>query len=378
MNLYKEFLALGEKDNVLYYKDKNRFNPIKDPNKSWNFIERYFELSSKNSVLPDKKKELKEKGKNKHTVSMYFLGVLTEKLFSNKINQFLDHIRPKEHNYNYKLVWFLSCLFHDMYWIEEKNNKTLKKYNNCDNKKYFKDLIYNNKISCENLLFNHKLKSKSNYKNNKNFKNFKTTYSKETVENYFKFRFKEHNCIDHGINAGVVFFDQLKKNYKNKYNKYNKNKYNNDNYFELDENNGLGQKIWRKNHIDLYAYVSDSIVSHNIWFSNNNKKLYKKYELDELIRDQKDRISLDKNPLLFRLGILDTIEPVKFFNEFNFEYVLKNIDIVINIKKNYLKLKINDSAIFNYYNWFNKIKSLENWLKVKINIESKKIKIKFL
>ena len=134
-------------------------------------------------------------------------------------------------------------------------------------------------------------------------------------------------------------------------------------------------KTWRRDHLDHYAYISDCIISHNIWFGKGKYiPKYKNYGLEELIESNAEKVSINNNPLLFMLGVIDTIEPVKFFNNFNPKYVLKNIDI--DIEDKLIKIKVSNSAIFNYLEWFKKIKSMEEWLEVYIKISREELKIK--
>ena len=69
---------------------------------------------------------------------------------------------------------------------------------------------------------------------------------------------------------------------------------------------------------------------HNIWSSGEKEEIKEKYKdlgLESLITGESDifPISIKDNPLLFLLGLVDTIEPIKTFNCLEPQYVLENI-----------------------------------------------------
>lgn len=69
---------------------------------------------------------------------------------------------------------------------------------------------------------------------------------------------------------------------------------------------------------------------HNIWSSGEKEEIKEKYRnlgLESLITGESDifPISIKDNPLLFLLGLVDTIEPIKTFNCLEPQYVLENI-----------------------------------------------------
>ena len=71
----------------------------------------------------------------------------------------------------------------------------------------------------------------------------------------------------------------------------------------------------KENRDNIGLYV-ECIARHNMWFaSDDTKQTYKDYGLDELIPkpDNSHRISFSKQPLLFLLCLLDTLEPLKAY-----------------------------------------------------------------
>lgn len=260
------------------------------------------------------------------------------------------------YRYDYTYTWFITCLFHDFSWIHE-TDRLKDDFDNPENC-YDKNLI--SRYDIKHDLFNHKLVSGNN---------FNTHYKKDTIINYFYYRCEIWGKADHGITAGMMLFDRLVENYCDKWKEFEKFNQKHDYCFECFEYN---HKAWRREHWDHFAYIADSIVSHNIWFGSD-EIIYKKYKLEEVTQASAKKVSMKDNPLLFILGFLDTIEPIKFYSDFSPEYIWDNIDIECN--KTDVTIKVSDNAIFNYLEWFNKIDSLKDWLDLEISIEKRKLLI---
>lgn len=61
--------------------------------------------------------------------------------------------------------------------------------------------------------------------------------------------------------------------------------------------------------------MADCIISHNIWKSDScSKSKYLDYGLEKLT-DNFEKITYKKNPILYILSIIDTIEPFKIYNQ---------------------------------------------------------------
>lgn len=191
--------------------------------------------------------------------------------------------------------------------------------------------------------------------------------------------------MDHGILGGYILFDRLKKNYYRAREEYFYSSIKqcvNSFKLEKDKFNYKGLE-WREEHLDHFAIIADSIIAHNIWFSNR-RKLYYKYQLEPLITSKINKIRLYENPLYFFLGLLDTIEPTKRFNN-EPDKVLEAINItcvdnsvIIEILNDYLLKSSSYKGKSNYETWINGIIDLENWLDVivTINKDQKAIIIK--
>lgn len=360
MSLYDELLKVYENENTHYYNRIN-VNPIKTPNESFQFIKQYFSEGFKSKVFdfPIEKK-FKCNGKHKHTVSLYYLGILMRDLVEKELEEFLiKNIcknNSKKLGFDFSYIWFLCCLYHDVAYVYE--NEAI-----ISSDIELKDFL-DKELEIKHDVYDSKLNS-SSYKR----------YPKKLVSNYFKYILidKDLRKYEHGILGGYLLYDRLIKNYDDKYEllKQHNNKsidYNNFIYSELEN----CKKFCIEQH-DLFAFISNAIISHNIWLCTNkdDEEKYKKYKLDQLIVNEHNKLSLKKDNLVFFLALLDTIEPIKQFNN-NTEEVWKNFEINFDKKNKRIKIDIINKDVFNKdetNKWNSKIKELEEWSKVKVKTE---------
>lgn len=356
MSLFEVFIELERKRSSYYYDRVMNIKPITNPDRSWEFIGKYFKYGEKEAIL-DKKEisDVKKKGKHEHTVSLYFLGISLMRKVEEDMKLKLEDlgIHAREYDFKYPYTWFLTCLFHDYSWnIECEAPK--KSYSN-------KSDLYGKFFDTKYDIYNHLLANEVEYQPN---------YSMELMNKYFWFKYHKFHQLDHGIIAGHLLFDRLIKNYNNQWEDYKvfgNGEFRSSDYFE---HKG---KTWRREHWDHFAYIADSIISHNIWM-NDGSKVYEEYDLLELSMSSANKIKYVDNPLLFILGVLDTVEPVKFFNNFSAEYIWNNIDY--EVRDEGIWMKVNSSSVFNYSEWFKKIKSLEEWIDTRVTIKGREIVIK--
>ena len=81
------------------------------------------------------------------------------------------------------------------------------------------------------------------------------------------------------------------------------------------------------------SYISDCILSHNIFKqSAETRDLYEKYKLFDLLEENFKKISYESNPLLYILGVSDTIEPIKVYQKHNKSLSAQVIADAINIE----------------------------------------------
>ena len=89
----------------------------------------------------------------------------------------------------------------------------------------------------------------------------------------------------------------------------------------------------RKSFPDFCLKISETIALHNMWrASKDSISLYKEYHLDELIPNDNRNHIIDykDDTLLFLLGLIDTIDPIKAFCNTEGRGTRIPVDIVLN------------------------------------------------
>jgi len=343
MSLHDSLKALPKKEWKYYYDTLNiDFNTF-DNNTAYNFIRGTYNIGSKDKMFDvGFEKSFMAHGKHEHTVVLYFLGCMFKKLIHNDLKKHLaSFITNVDNWFDFQYTWFLTSLYHDTASVLEQVNWT----RNCPSDIEF----YLGKYDVHYNLYEHRwdIPSMKPY-----------TYSEMLVRNYFKYRAEYCHKIDHGIIAGYILYDRLVKNYDEAWaecSKTNPNKSYDDFTYK-----GLS---WRKEHISHFAIIADSIIAHNMWRSENSdheKSVYRDYGLDQLIFNIENRVTISNNPLVFFLGLFDTIEPFKRFNKLD---CLKEVDIHLDSKGN-LKISVHD--LDNYAKWLDSITDIHDWLSVKV------------
>ena len=309
------------------------------------FIENYFGIAGKESLFNfDFIKKYRNKNKNKdiHTVNLFLLGLHLKNIILSSSSIIKEH---------FEYIWFLTCLYHDVACVIENNRNN--KYFDIGN--YLDLNFYLGKYNVIHNVYNH------------NWKNIKyLNYSQYLIKNYFKYRLEHMNCIDHGIIGGYLLYDGLMKNYDSKFDETNKENYNK---FHT------GGLEWDIEHLELYAIAAHAIIEHNIWFAikEDDKNNYKKYGLDELICDE--QLNIEKSPLLFYLGLLDSIEPLKLIanKESSASDILRLISI--EVKNKHIHIKYDDNLkkgnYIDFDKWIENIASTIKWLDVRVETKNK-------
>ena len=132
-------------------------------------------------------------------------------------------------------------------------------------------------------------------------------FSPELIENYFYYRACHGKC-EHGIIAGYLFFDGFVKNFLKK---------TKDCFNRCGSMNRYGLN-WNIGHLTFAAYAADAIICHNIWLGGKTEKEeYTQYGLTPLVytAHPENKLSVEEFPLQFMLCLLDTIEPIKRFED---------------------------------------------------------------
>jgi len=340
MKSFKEHIkGLKQSDWDYYFEldHKKLNNPFTQKNFHVNFVKRYFKRSGKSkildfiNILPNRKLDY---NRTKHTNSIFFLGVLLYKQ-TNLQHEYFDDINTAEYK-RFPFLWFLSCLFHDFGFTIEKDKKAIEGISNLN------DLITLHKI--DNYLLNEE----------PIFMN-KTLFG--SIENYFNFRLKEHKKIDHGIFAGIYFYDRLTK-------------------IRIIKSQEFDDTLfWGEELNEQYAQAANAIATHNIWLAEpENIENYKAYNLDALTTNF-EPVSFDNFPLLYILGIVDTIDPIKAFNDYKFppDYILRNI--LFEFNGNEFRIKNHENSKLDFNEILKKVKNLDRWLAVDIITYDNEVKL---
>lgn len=316
-----------------------------------------------------------------HSVSVFLLGLhILEKasVLSYSFLGMKDYCDDIE-NYNFKprclktfckkdgniYIWTWTSLYHD---IMTKYEQTFKPFCfcNCPSQISPKDFIYAaglHQCPVTRTIFDYDCDILREVWSKEKFN---PTYNVDEVERYFTMRL--HNgCLDHGIMSGYVFYDRLVSSFIREMEKAgNQNG-------EFTSDKGL---TYRKSHLRLFRYIADAIIAHNIWRYDRESALeYSHYGIEtEKFAENKNLLNVKNNALVFLLCLADTMEPTKFFCQFNPNYVLEHIIIDIKDKQNgeiTIKVK-NNMEMLNIEEknkWFNqKIKSMEKWLDLSVEV----------
>jgi hypothetical protein len=308
-------------------------NPFDNHVTHSDFIKSYFKRSGKSIVLDLIDITDNEIFKAEHTNSIFFLGILLFK------NTEIDKEYFKDYNSDsykeFPFIWFLTCLFHDFGMKQESSKELLSNIIDIETlKKNYKIrycFLEKNISGIDKLLFNH-------------------------IRQYFLYRRLHHKKIDHGILAGLYFYDRLVKN------RILKQKKNTDGLF------------WGKELEKQYALVASAISIHNMWFPNDKSACeYIKFEMKGLINAKP--ISLKKSPLLYLLGIVDTIDPIKIFGDkHSVDEIIENLNIEFNT--NELIIENNETSSLDFKYIIDKSENFKDWLDVDLIKEKDRLTIK--
>jgi len=300
------------------------------------FIKAYFKRGGKGNIFKNYFKINKSLLlRSPHTVSIFFIGILT---FSNtKIKNRMEWgANPAEYDV-FPFVWFLTCLFHDFgYDYEIDSNKYLSKIWDIDSLKKTLKIKYD-LLKCAPIYTPEDLHA--------------------SISKYFLYkRFKRKN-IDHGILAGLYLYDKLVKN------RLSKNRKN---------TNGL---FWGDILDSQYALAGATIAIHNIWFPDETSKTdYKQFELDCLI--DRTPISLSEAPLLFLLGLVDTIDPIKLYNSLYSNSKILD-ELLLAFSENEIRFSLAPESKLDFCVLKNRCANLSTWLKVEVSSDNFEICIRF-
>ncbi len=351
-SIYQHIMDLDQEE-WDYYFPKEQIQNIQnwnDTNEHKNFITKYLQRGEKEDVLKAFNFPLQDFKRASHTNSVFFLGCI----FYKKLNLQINFKRKDGHDEFY-FIWFLTSLVHDFgYQIE-----------NCSNTKTDLSQKITNDISSFKFFFN--IDSKNDLLNTNYPLEPNTKILLDHVPKYFKARKDgklgrdDSKKIDHGIAAGLLLFDSLLKNRKEKEKSNSEKKENGQ------ETDGL---FWGKELEKFYAIASSAIATHNMRRghkeTNSLNEILEENKMEKLIINDIEgnikKLSFDEDSFAFLFALADTLEPLKFYdNCFDIDEILKSI---------YLKINSNEIIFENRnleldFKLFTKsVKSLKDWIDV--------------
>ena len=327
------------------------------------FLNRHYESGKKEGLLNNSLiEQYKQHGKHTHSASLYLLGTTLLPIFTKKIDACLGAFVPnytswRKKNRDFQYIWFLPAMYHDfascielgtIHANDSEQHRSLRFHLGDHNIRYSPYRSFPYKV--DNIPFR---------------------FSPELIENYFYYRACHGKC-EHGILAGYLFFDGFVKNFlKNTNGCFN----------NCGSMNCYGLN-WNIGHLTFAAYAADAIICHNIWLGGKTEKEeYTQYGLTPLVytAHPESKLSVEAFPLQFMLCLLDTIEPIK-----RFEDTLSPQEILQGIKLDYItnnEIVVSWDAIIaqqkGFKRWKKGIVDTKKWMCVRVADEDDRVRITF-
>lgn len=262
-----------------YYKIRIELEHLNDETKCKSFISNTLQ-EAKKGQKPISKLYRKISGvRIKHIVSCYIFGAIIyfeNENIKNAIDSYFTEKKigdPKENNEDkFKYIWFLICFYHDIGYAYENGQEIMP------------DDIF------------HSLATKKHYRYNCVPQEIYSLKLLECYDSFIRCRFSKQR--DHGIAGGLKMYQELS---------------------DLMEEN-KGNEHFPKYLKKYFSLASWIIACHNMFYigdNDDNFGCYKCKGLNSLIRNTSDSypITLNEYPLFFLFSIVDSIEPIKTFND---------------------------------------------------------------
>jgi hypothetical protein len=308
------------------------------------FINDYFSKAEKSDCVELSPIALESEIKEDHVCSAFFLGVLIFKNTSINKTPLYKSINIKEQNdsisgngtEDFRFLWFLTCLYHDHTFSKESDASFISKlddFNSLNNiLTIFHQFVTEDVSHIEKRLL-------------------------DSIVNYFNYNLICRNKADHGIIAGCYLYDRLIKLRRKQ------------------EQKGTGERYWGQDLEKVYATISATIAAHNIWLPVPEKEsIYKHFGLEKLINFQP--VKIKNSPLLFILGLTDTLDPVKTFKaNHSVKEILENLEC--KFYKNSIHIKNAACSTLDFSILQRKVDNLLGWLDVSITKKHNYLRIKF-
>jgi len=324
-SLYSQYEQLLKSGNWKYYPFKGALDidVFSDRDSMRSFFESYLGKGGKADLSIFKYINTLSKSRLQHTLSCFLLGILiyeSNKHLSRRINSVLEKIPiqniegPRE---RFKYLWLLISIFHDFGYAFENKDVEL-------SKNEFDELITELNSHPESIPI---------------------IYSQELLKNYAKYRLCRFGIDDHGICGGIKLYSDLCELRKEK------------------ENQSTIEGYWGEDLIPSFELAAWTVACHNIWhvkYGENNVgsiMCYKCQHLEELIYNIDSRI-IKKSPFLFLLCLVDSIEPIKIFNDVD---KLRHMAFDFS-KERCIEIHTRKICQIHKEHYLSKIKELNDWL----------------
>ena len=314
-DIYKHYIATDNDDDSCryYYGIRKNYQDFYHDFKADEYIKNNFNIGGKQdciSIIPEL-----EKLRYEHMLSLYLLGIYFYdhiNIIKFSINNLISNLYRKsrfEDDFDLRreflYIWYLISLYHDIASTHEDNHnyheyipEHVKRF--CG--KILKTKLLDNEIGIPAVLLD-------------SLKTYMYNYRFMTCEKY-----------DHGLYAAELFHKSMIKLHKG-------------------TEHLVGNLLFGRNIYEYLIYpVIMTILVHNIWFrfqveDEKSTFKYREHGLERLIIAKEcSPIFLSIHPLLFLFNLIDTIEPIKYFKNFDYWFdILKNIEIK-NICDNTIKI----------------------------------------
>lgn len=313
-------------------------NPTDDNAKG--YIKEYLNGRSKGCIFNI---EFTEKesvfSKSTHMTVAFLLGIVCEDIIKERVQRKIDDATNLEMYMisSFEYPWMLCCLYHDMlskFENEHRIYESLEEFCKCCKINY---TIYDFESLKKELM-------------PCEMGNLVPTYSEDTVRRYFNYR-QSKGKTDHGIAAGYYVFDRLVKNYF----EHRKQNGNENRFFT---NVGFHTLCWHEDQMWIFAYCANAIITHNIWHVDEKEELPDEITLGNC---NEKKINPIDDPLSFFCALIDTIEPVKYFEKMDYVEILNNL--FVEIGHNTITISQTELKMLDLKKWFSrKMKSMPEWL----------------
>lgn len=312
-----------------------------EDNNALQFIRNYFESLRSSYALKSPAHKFLEvldritEFRAQHTVASFLLGVVMKEELSLDTRDWIRIYDIKSSNASFGFFWSLICLTHDVAYNWERNSKKMiAQVSTVEAFCQYNEIQYNLLNEAENA---------------------------ELIRNYYRYRAAVSEKIDHGIAGAILIYDALMTFYYEG--------------IQIPSLNLCGLQL-RKNFPDFCLRIAETVALHNMWRATDKTiDTYREYHLDELIPDGSGRevVFYKDDMLLFLLGFIDTIDPIKGFCSTEGRRVRLSVDDVLNnfciqfVKRGKMKKIYMEFANSNFNGKYTTdIAGMDNWLGVSV------------